>query len=396
MRIVLLCESFPSDMGYLNTMLPKYLARAGAEVHVVALDLPPYHRATDWNGAPASFFTSQVSPAGSVLQRDGYVVHVLAHGLIGRHAYARGLARCLAEIEPDVVYATAAVGALPLQAAFARVRTRFKLFTGNHTSAQAFPLARSADPSVRARLQSLAARWLPGRAVSLLSERCYCRTQGCADIAARYFGVQARKLSVVPLGVDTGLFFPCNDDATHRRRAELRAALGFGRSDVVCINTGRMLASKDLSLLTAAVARLRNEGLPCSALFIGDGPERARLEAAPHCVLLPFRPHRELADYYRAADVAVWPAGESISMFDAAACGLPLVVSDQIDAHLHGHGLTFRQHDLTQLCAALRTLADADTRGAMGAIGARWVLEHQSWSRAASIRLGDFEQALHD
>ena len=42
LRIVLVGDSFPRNMGYLGTMLPKYLARLGQEVHYVASDLPPY------------------------------------------------------------------------------------------------------------------------------------------------------------------------------------------------------------------------------------------------------------------------------------------------------------------------------------------------------------------
>jgi glycosyltransferase involved in cell wall biosynthesis len=391
MRIVILCEQFAPEMGYLNNTLPKYLARAGAEVHVVTLGLPPYFRASE----SAALVSAQVLPAGTSQALDGFQLHVLACGLVGRHAYAKGLGACLKELKPDIVYSLTAIGPLPLQAASFSAQLGYKLYTGNHTSAEAFPLAKRAHPSLdRAHVQAFTTRFIPGRLVSLATQLCYCRTEGCGDIASRYFGVQPSKIRVVPLGVDTDYFFPVSSHALREHSTALRAELGFEAEDIVCINTGRMIANKDLGLLSAAIRALRSEGLRFRGLFIGEGPERAQLAAADGCVVLPLKPFKALGDYYRAADLAVWPAGESTSMFDAAACGIPLIVSDDIDAHLDGNGLTFRTHDGAALLAALRRLADRATRTRLGAAGAQLVRERQAMERIASTRMQDFRRAL--
>ena len=390
LRVVLLCETFAPDMGYLTNALAKYLARDGFEMHVFSLGLPPYSRTRDWRAEMPAFVAAQGQPAGTRRRIDGYTLHVLEHGRLGPYPYAKALGRRLAEVRPDVVYSIGASGALPLQAAVERARLGFKLFTGNHTSAEAFPLARRKLPRWSpALLAAWITRWLPGRAVSLVTERCYCRTAGCGEIAERFFGVQRSKISVVPLGVDTEYFTPARDPEARR---SLREQLGVAPDAILCINTGRMVASKDLPLLDAAVQRLRAEGRPFRALFIGDGPARTQLSS--DCIVLPFRPFHELGDYYRASDIGVWPAGESTSMFDAAACGLPLVVSDRIDAHLDGNGLTCRTHDLDALTAALRSLADRATRERIGAIGARLMREQLAWEHAARIRADDFRRVV--
>jgi len=395
LRIAILCETFAPDMGYINTELPKFLAREGAEVHVVALDIPPYHKAADWAGQPPAFVAAQALPAGTNVLIEGFHVHILEHGTLGRYRYAKALRRCLGTIRPEVVYSLGAIGFLPLQAALNLPRFKYKLFTGNHTSAEAFPLAREPRSAARgARLAAFATRWLPGRLVSLCTEHCYCRTAGCAEIAREFFGVQQHKLKVVPLGVDTEYFFPVSSESERAQRHALRAELGCAPDAIVCVNTGRMIASKELQLLVDAIARLRAEGLDMRGLFIGDGPERARLAASKHCVVLPFMPWKQLARYYRAADIAVWPAGESISMFDATSCGLPLVVSDRIDAHLQGNGLTFRAQDSEALAHALRSLADPIIRARMGAAGSQQLRAGSSWEQAARIRMRDFQAAL--
>jgi glycosyltransferase involved in cell wall biosynthesis len=393
MRVVILCESFAQDMGYLSAVLPKYLAREGAEVHVVALDVPPYHRAPDFRGQVPEFVAAQALPAGTRRDIDGVRVHILAHRWIGRFCYAKALRRCLSAIRPDVVYSLGAIGPLPLQAALLAPELRYKLFTGNHTSAEMFPLARAEQPALRDRAEVFATRFVPGRLISLATERCYCRTAGCGEIARRYFGVQASKICVVPLGVDTELFFAAHDQAARVRRGRLRRELGFGDSEIVCINTGRMVAHKNLQLLTAAIAELRAAGMPFAGLFLGDGPERARVAGKPGCVVRDFIPLRALPEYFRAADIAVWPAGESTSMLDAAACGLPLVVSERIDVHLDANGLTVRQDDGESLTRALAALADPVARARLGDAGARLMHEAFGWEHAARVRMRHFQEA---
>ena len=42
-------------------------------------------------------------------------------------------------------------------------------------------------------IRSIITRFVPGRFVSLFTEKCYSVTIDCADIAKRFFGVQKRK-----------------------------------------------------------------------------------------------------------------------------------------------------------------------------------------------------------
>lgn len=391
MRVAILCAEFAPDMGYIMNLLPKYLARAGAEVHLLTLAIPPYFRARK----TALFRAAQNPPAGTSSRSNGFQVHVLRCGSVSRFPYAEGLLRLLTELKPDIVYSILAIGALPLQAAIHSWLLKYKLYTGNHTSVEAFPMARN-PPAwwTLPRLEAFATRWLPGRIVSLRTQKCYCRTAGCGEIAGRYFGVQRRKIEVVMLGVDTDYFFPIRSNEQRKKRGELRTALGFTAGELVCINTGRMLPHKDLELLVHAVRALRAEGLPFRCLFVGDGPERAKLSAAEGCVVLPHKPFGELGDYYRAADIGVWPAGESTSMFDASACGLPLVVSDGIDAHLDGNGFTFPRHARAALTDALRKLTDDSTRARVGARGAQITRERQGMDVIAALRLRDFSEVL--
>lgn len=391
MRVLLVVDTFAPQMGYLETMLPKYLVRVGAEVHVAAIDVPI---SNEFKQGIPKFLSSQAMQAGSVSVMDGYTVHVLKHRRRLGYPLMTGLHRKIAEIKPDVVYCIKAIGWMPLQTAASKLRHRFPLFTGSHTSAMGFPLARSAQPARMARVRTFVTRWLPGRAVSLLTEKCYCPTSDCGEVAWQFFGVQKRKVDIVYLGVDTDYFYPVQSEADRQERDALRARLGFDRDDVVCIYTGKMIEFKNPVLLAQAIERLRAEGRKFRGLFIGDGVQREALGKFPGSVVLDFMPFSALGAYYRAANVAVWLTNESTSMLDAAACGVPLIVSDRVyQDHVAGNGLAYRLNDLSSLLEKLRTLDDPEQRRRMGEAGARKMREGFTWELAARKRLNDFQSA---
>jgi glycosyltransferase involved in cell wall biosynthesis len=382
-------------MGYLGTVLPKYLARLGLDVHLLATDLPAYHNLDEYRAGMPAFLEQQVLAAGTAYAVDGYTVHVLGHKRVLGYVYMPGMYRKLKEIRPDVVYSILAIGWIPLQAALAKHLCKFQLFTGSHTTALMFPLASAASTSMIERLAVLFTRWIPGRLVSLFSRTCYCPTDDCGEVAARFFGVQKRKVKVVHLGVDSEFFFPARSVEDRERRSQLRTRLGFSESDVVCIYTGKMAEFKNPVLLAEAIRILRAEGRRFKGLFIGDGAQRALVANFPDCAVLDYMPFSALGNYYRAADIAVWLTNETTSMLDAAACGVPIVVSDRIyQDHVTGNGLAYRMNDLKSLCDTLRRLDDADTRRTLGAEGARKMHEHFTWEKSANIRVSDFNDAL--
>lgn len=382
-------------MGYLGTGLPKYLARLGLEVHVLATDLSAYHNLDEHKAGAPAFLGAQTLCAGTVSKADGYTVHILRHGRIYGHVYMKGLHAKLREIAPDIVYSILAIGWIPLQAAYARASGSFKLFCGSHTSAMMFPLAREPFPNPLRLLNAYITRWVPGRIVSLMSIGCYCPTEDCGEVAWRFFGMQRKKVKVVHLGVDGDIFFPKATPDDGLKRAAVRARLGYSDADIVCIYTGKMAQMKNPLLLAQAIERLRAEGRSYVGLFIGDGAQRASIEAVPGCVVLDFMHFVELGDYYRASDIAVWLTNESTSMLDAAACGIPIIVSDRIyQDHVVGNGLAYRINDLESLCESLRTFEDAELRTRFGRAGAAKMRDRFMWEHAAMARYLDFIAAM--
>src|SRR5256885_14281753 len=144
MRLVLLAGTYCKGMGYLENMLPKYLARIGIETHVVAMDLPPYYWLRDFSETYGDF-VSQSRP-GTVEDQDGYTLHIVGHKKIAGYARMVGLREKLSSITPDIVQASVCIGWIAIDAALYKGDFGYKLFTGNHYHASVFPLARHPAP----------------------------------------------------------------------------------------------------------------------------------------------------------------------------------------------------------------------------------------------------------
>lgn len=395
MRIALLSEFFSSGMGYVENVLPKYLARLGAQVHVVATDLPLDFRRRSAKSAYTGF--SNHLKAGTVHVRDGYTVHVLGHKQILGHMRMVGLRKKLESIRPEVVQTLSPIGWIALDAAIYKTGLHYKLFTGCHYHASVFPFARKKRHPLRLEsLRCTLTRTVPGRLVSLLTERCYAITSDCADVAVRFFGVQEKKAEISVLGVDTEFFHPAMRTEELEARSHVRQRLGFSDSDVVCIYTGRFDAEKNPALLARAVRHFSRTGAPFRGLFVGNGEQGEEIASCGGCVVHPFVPFPELADFYRAADVGVWPTQESMSMLDAAACGIPIIANDTMSApeRIEGNGIAYRLNDLEDLIRALLKLQDPAIRRSMGAFGAQKIARSFSWESVAKRRLHGYEISI--
>lgn len=392
-RIALLSEVFCKNMGYLENILPKYLARLGAEVHVLATDLPPDYRKKS-PGNPYAGFLSEWRP-GTKLTMDGFTLHILGHQKVLGHMRMTRLSAKLREISPDIVQVSSPIGWIALDAARFRIPIGYQLFSGSHYHASVFPLAARPAPFWSgARLKCFAARTVPGRIASLAAEKCYAITSDCAEVAVRFFGVPRKQIEICPLGVDTGLFHPVQSADAAADRSALRQRFGFSKSDIVCIYTGRFTEDKNPLVLAKAVALLREQGRPYRGLFLGNGPQASEIAGCSGCVTHSFEPVNVLGTFFRAADIGVWPAQESLSMLDAAACGLPVVVNHTMNApeRIAGNGLIYLLNDQKDLMRALLELEDPSRRSEMGRLGAQKMARDFSWESIAR-RLGDYETA---
>ena len=155
-----------------------------------------------------------------------------------------------------------------------------------------------------------------------------CRDAGAvvtvSSANARYMidqlGASPANLSVVPCGVDTAWFEPGEGV-----RAEVPLLL--------CV--ARLRPVKNLSILLQACALLRERGLAFRCVIVGDGEERASLEAERARLGLEsgvefagLASQEAVRDYWRQASVGLLTSlseGMPVSLMEALSCGVPVV-----------------------------------------------------------------------
>jgi glycosyltransferase involved in cell wall biosynthesis len=227
------------------------------------------------------------------------------------------------------------------------------------------------------------------------------------DIVDR--GCKPENVIVVPNAVDIERFTPAPRDEA------LAASFGIGAGETVVGYISTFNAYEGIRFLIAAAALLRERGRRVRVLLVGDGEERAALEAeaqrlgvADGTVIFTGRvPHARIASYYSVIDVFVVPrTADRVSQlvtplkpYEAMALERPVVVSDVAalrEIVVDGEtGLTFRPEDSTDLADVLEPLLeDPGRRATLGRAGREWVAANRTWRqngeryRALYERLG--------
>ncbi|MBS0174337.1 MAG: glycosyltransferase family 4 protein, partial [Nitrospira sp.] len=148
-------------------------------------------------------------------------------------------------------------------------------------------------------------------------------------------------------------------------------------------------AEKGLALLAQAIDELVAAGYPFMALFIGSGPERELLRNYGNSLVLDFMKWKDLAPYYRASDVAVWPRSISTSSLDASASGLPVIMSSSEPAkeRWEGIGASYKDGDILSLKSVLLEYLDAAKRASDSAAAVSRMRSLYSWNVIAESYL---------
>jgi glycosyltransferase involved in cell wall biosynthesis len=117
------------------------------------------------------------------------------------------------------------------------------------------------------------------------------------------FDLGFRDLKVVSRGVDTGLFDPA------RRSEALRESWGAKPDDPVAIHVGRLAPEKNLADAIAAYEAMRQRVPGAKLVLVGDGPQRALLQArCPEAIFAGMRVGEELACYFASGDIFLFPS----------------------------------------------------------------------------------------
>jgi glycosyltransferase involved in cell wall biosynthesis len=153
--------------------------------------------------------------------------------------------------------------------------------------------------------------------------------------AAAGFGFPAERVVTFPWGVDLRKFSPQNGT---KGLPDLRARLGWGADCFVVLSLRSWEPIYGVDVVVKAFAQAAAEEPGLRLLLLGGGSLAGQIQGLLHEYQLHDRVHLggqtsqdELARAYHAADLYVSAShsdGSSVSLMEALACGLPVLVSD--------------------------------------------------------------------
>lgn len=203
----------------------------------------------------------------------------------------------------------------------------------------------------------------------------------------RHSSLTDERIVTFPWGIDLARFHPGPSALT------LRADLGWGSNDVfIATRSWEPVYAVDVLVRAFALVRLRHPN--ARLILLGDGSfERTIRNLVSELGVQDFihapgrAPYDSLPDYFRSADAYVSAAvsdGTSISLLEAMACGLPVVVSNSFGnlEWVRGgvNGELARPGDLASLAEAmLRLVSHPDEAARMREANISTAHRHANW-----------------
>ncbi|MDB9721093.1 glycosyltransferase family 4 protein [Winogradskyella sp.] len=394
MKIVHINLSYSSGFGYTENMLLKALAKLGHEVHLITTNTQIY-----WyeNIMYKEVYEERLGPAITAVhsfEEHGVIIHRLPYFKFCPfkswfHQFDQfgieGIYQYLNKIKPDIIQCQEINLYSTFYAARYAQKNGVKLFTENHIHKSIF------NPKRRI-LKQVYNYFNPFlREINKQTSICFPIAPDAEDLTSSFYKVPQSKIRLQSLGVDTDLFTYIDRQNRNIDVQRLRDQMNYKTDDIVVIYTGRFTEGKNPLLLAQAIDYLYEKGYThFKGLFLGKGEKNytAKINNCKGCMSHDFVPVHELAAYYWASDIGVWPFQESMSQIDALSTGLPLVLSDTIEVkdRIEGNGYLYREGDFKDLANQLLKLKDKGFRIKLGKHGASRVESEFSWDTIAKIR----------
>lgn len=297
-----------------------------------------------------------------------------------------GLRRVLREFAPDLVHA-GPVPSCAFLAALAGARPLVAMAWGSDLLVDA-----ERSPVVR-RL----ARYALRKAEVVIGD---CRA--VREQVRALAGVPDERIVTYPWGIDLEVFRP------RRSALDLRERLGWGRS-CVFLSTRSWEPEYGINVLVSAFHRVAECHRDARLILLGAGSMARRIrnmvETGGHADRIHLAgqvPQSALPDYYNLADLYVSSVpsdGTSISLLEAMACGLPVIVADAPGNREWvtpgRNGWLFEPGSVEALAGAMATALDAaDSHSRMREANVALAGQRADWSKNVQFLLSAYDTAL--
>lgn len=340
---------FNEGWGYQENLLPKYQARLG---HQVVLIASAYE-----NGKEGLVPV----PERRFFSRDGFEViqrktEKSRFPVIGKLFTEMDTEDLLEEFHPDFIFYHGMIS-LPIRqaAAYKKKYPSTVLVMDNHMD---YRIGFKPD-TFRAKCKALVYRTAL-KPVYPLVNRIYGVTPWRKTYAEEVFGAPKEKTDVLVMGADDDAIpFSNRDKIRERIRKEHRVA----DHELLIVSGGKLSGNKNIIALMKAVSGLQNVRLVLFGSVQEDIKEEFLSLLSGTVEWDGWIPSDRTYDYFLAADLAFFPGQHSVLWEQACACGIPCVFQDWEGMHhvdAGGNCLFLKDPDVLNIRSCIQEITGSD------------------------------------
>ena len=389
MKIIHIVDYFHPDMGYQENHLSRIQADEGHSVTVVTSS-----SFVPWGRRVSDDFLNKIVSGDKMLESEGVQVIRLKPVFEYSHRiWLSGLKTLLLNLQPDFVHVHGYATINTLRAVWYKNACGYFLAVDDHMLYNGGSNRFSTYFNTFFRLCLSRYLWKK-------IDRLIAVSNETAIFMQKVYGIPFRKIETVLLGVNKDVFY-----LSPEKGEMLRNEMNLGDGKIV-LYTGKIDEGKNpITLLNAAI-RLWQDGLEFKLLFVGNATDsyREKMTELLHenkltdvVMIKDAVPNDQLAQYFNAAEVAVWPHQSSMSSLEAMSCGCPVVLCESganKERTDFGGGQLYHEGNVAELADKIRAyLNDKQLRNEAGKRAVEFT-EHLDWRKLNRVILRKQDKAI--
>lgn len=323
MKILHIIDYFQPQLGYQETYLAKSQIEKGYDVQVITSDR--YSPILFKGGASEQLLGKRRKGSGRFIEEGIDVVRLDARFEFLGNLWLNGLERSIINSMPDVIHKHGISSITSIRvAALKRKLKKTKIIFDDHMTFNAMR-------GVRVRPLYKFFNIFFSNHILKNSNAIVAVTNETKDFINKMYGIPLNKISVIPLGCDATKF-----QRDHEYRAIFRQKYGMAQGETVFCYAGKIIEDKGVDLLLDAAIELLKSKEKIKVLCVGGKDdtyfkylEKKIMECGfkDKFIFIPAVPNKDLYKFYSMADVGIWPKQCSLTMIEAMACKLPVIIS---------------------------------------------------------------------
>ncbi len=357
MNILHVINYYHEKFGYQENCLAKEQQKSGHDVLVVASDyyfpFPEYnHTMLDNLGerhvGDGIFFDDTIK----IIRRKSCFRSAKRPGIL-----YFSVGRILDEFRPDVVHVHGATNMALPELCLRQKKLKYKIFVDSHQDDSVSNYNKSFADWIyygiwRFFYHSLGFRKHISQFLPI--------TGNAKAWLANHLNIEESQLTLSPLGVD--LETMSYDSMSERK---FRSDNNIG-DKLIVVNAGKQYPGKRIDWIIDVFKAALGQGANVFLVLIGNADDEYNVflknrlnDIEGQYLRLPFLSREELKSAYSAADVGIWPGVPSITIQEAMACGVALILpDDNIVGHLVNNNGLHESDDVMTAASFIKELSD--------------------------------------